>query len=296
MTSRALLSLLLALPVGVMASACSSEPEKPATPVVQDPCPDIGMDKMANDWLKIRGQKGDHKNRFRVVGEPGAYEAWLVPGMFQHVRLKGTSREKDILFEQVLTAEQETQWKAGTTGRIRMTVEPNKKQCELKVVILESWFQDGQETEKRRESMNEKFIPFPAENKVEFTYRPADGPLFIGDSAKDRSKADAEIKKYGQPEPTHEFGEKIPLGVFTKVADDGDPSCTYDMDLFFDDQPVEGKKNVPAQEPKGDWRHWYVPEWYAPYSGPHHFEIYRYRTCGGKRELIGVNALEAVLS
>jgi hypothetical protein len=39
-----------------------------------------------------------------------------------------------------------------------------------------------------------------------------------------------------------------------------------------------------------------VPDWYAPYSGNHHFELYRHRSCGGgPRELIDVRCIEAVL-
>ena len=47
---------------------------------------------------------------------------------------------------------------------------------------------------------------------------------------------------------------------------------------------------------EGGFRHWYVADWYAPYSGNHHFQVYRYRTCPGEeRTLLGVDCLEAAL-
>lgn len=77
--------------------------------------------------------------------------------------------------------------------------------------------------------------------------------------------------------------------------------CTYDMDLWLDDRPARGKDGtrlpaVPAGDVIGGKRQRLVPACYAPDSGSHHFELHRFRTCAdGKRELVGVACLEAVL-
>ena len=84
--------------------------------------------------------------------------------------------------------------------------------------------------------------------------------------------------------------------MWSDAGADGDVGCRYTMDLYFDDRPVEGKQAIPAGKVERDHRHWFVPEWYAPFSGNHHFQIYRYRQCDSSdRALIGVACLDAVL-
>ncbi|MBT3221573.1 MAG: hypothetical protein HN348_21030, partial [Proteobacteria bacterium] len=52
---------------------------------------------------------------------------------------------------------------------------------------------------------------------------------------------------------------------------------------------------VPAKEVKDGFRHWCF-DFHAPYADNHHFQFFRYRTCGGgERELIGVAGIEAIL-
>jgi hypothetical protein len=86
---------------------------------------------------------------------------------------------------------------------------------------------------------------------------------------------------------------KVPVGAYSQAAVDGDPACTYDMDLWFDDQP--SREHVAAGGVKDGIRSWNV-DWDAPYSGNHYFEIHRYATCGGgERKLLGIAAVSAVL-
>ena len=275
--------------LGLSLGACQPEPVPPPP----DPCPEIADDNLAGDWIKVYGARGDHKNRFRITGDMDNYTAYLIPGFFDHIAMTGEHREHDFAFTQVMTAQEEADWKNGNRRRYRMYVEPYKKKCSLRVVIAELWYYDGVEKEKPRGNGYEEFLPFPTD--TEFTYLPADEPLFLGQAAKNRQTAEAQMARLGEPDPAHGFGEAIPVGVFSQVSQDGPDTCTYDMDLYFDDQPVDGKQHVPAGDVQGGWRHWYEPAWYAPYAGNHHFELYRYRTCSGKRERIAISGLEAVL-
>ncbi len=276
-----------------LVAACSQQQEPQQ--VQEDPCPNIALDKLAGDWIRVYGSKGDHKNRLRIVGGPDSYEAYLVPGFFSKIHMKGEKRDADVKFTQVMTPAEEAQWRANQRTRFRLYVEPYKRKCSLRVIVAEIWIVNGNEVEKPRKSGYEEFLPFPEESVV-FTFLPADGPLFLGAAAKNRSVAEAQIAKLGEPDPSHRLGKAIPVGVFTRVSDDGDPSCKYDMDLYFDDKALEDRQKLPASPPKGGFRHWYVPDWFAPYSGNHMFEIYRYRSCGdGKRVRIGINAIEGVL-
>ena len=101
-----------------------------------------------------------------------------------------------------------------------------------------------------------------------------------------------QLSRSGTAEPATELGEAIPVGLWTDGAAD---DCTYSMDPFFDDQPVEGKQDVAVSTVKSGRRQWYA-EWFAPYSGNHIFEMYRYKTCGGTKDLIAVAAIEAILN
>ena len=68
------------------------------------------------------------------------------------------------------------------------------------------------------------------------------------------------------------------------------------MDLYFDDLFVDELSPMPAGEVVDGQRQWFHT-WEAPYTGNHHFEMYRYRTCaGGARELIAVAGLDAILT
>lgn len=282
----------------LLSLGCGSEPEKETPAAPADPCPSVGLDRMAGDWLKAMGARADPKSRFRITGDQATgYTAWLVPANFQHIEMKGKVGEKEVVFDQVLSEGDLEAFGRGEKSKLRLTVVPDKKRCQQNVLLAQVTLEGGQEVERKLTTVYQDFVAFPKDSPIVWSFQPATGPLFLGAAAKDRAAAEAQIKKLGEPDPNHEFGEKIPVGVFTRASDDGAADCTYDMDLYFDDQLMEGKTAVPAGPVSGEWRHWYVPEWRAPYSGGHHFEIHRYRTCGsGKRELIGVNGVEAALS
>ena len=90
----------------------------------------------------------------------------------------------------------------------------------------------------------------------------------------------------GEATGYHELGT-IPVGTWSEVAKDGDQSCSFEMDLYFDGRLIDGGTGIAAGPVDGEYRHW-TYTWEAPYSGNHNFELYRYRKCGDERTLLGI--------
>jgi hypothetical protein len=257
-------------------------------PNVPEQCRHVFMDKLDADWIAMRGQKPDPKTRLRIFKDGDDYGGYFINGFFQRIVLKGETRDGDVRFTEVPTGEKAKLFEKGKVKLIRVYVTPKLKDCALKTVV-------GTVNKKGKEAISPIGFDLMAFPKLEvtFTFEPSDRTLFVGAAAKNRAVADKQIAANGQASPEHEFGT-IPVGMFSKAEDDGPESCTYDMDLYFDDQSVPELAAVAAGEVKDGFRHWYV-DWEAPYSGNHHFEMYRYKTCDGKRERIDIAALEAVL-
>lgn len=248
-------------------------------------CPSVHLDRMNVDWITAAG---DPKTRLRIVREGSDYTAYWVGGYFHHMALKGQRREQDVRFEEVPSGSRKAGVEAGTTPKTVLYVQPSYKDCALHV--FKAQVAKGKE---QAEPRPQEYLPFPDQGVV-FSYEPATDVLFAGDAAKDKKKADAELAELGMAKADVPSG-KVPVAVWSDAAADGDASCTYDMDLFFDDQMVADPVKVPAGEVKDGVRHWFY-EWDAPYGGNHHFQVYRYRTCAdGPRERIGIGALEAIL-
>ena len=266
--------------------------EPPPPPPVEDKCPEVSFDGMAIDWIHVKGNTGDHTHRMRIFKEEGEWRAWYVGGFFKKVELIGQQRSNDVLFKESLSPEKETIYKAGGSKKLQLYVRPKKSTCSLHVTPFNLEIKQGKEVEIPIERSAQEYLPFP-ENQV-FTYRPCDEALSIGPAASNRALREKEIKQLGTPNYQLEGDAIWPAGFWSDASADGDPSCSYTMDLYFDDRPVAGKQGLPAGEVKKNLRHWYA-EWEAPYSGNHHFEMYRYRTCDEKKELIAVSCIEAVL-
>ena len=83
------------------------------------------------------------------------------------------------------------------------------------------------------------------------------------------------------------YKRQIQAGAWSKISEDGDESCDFEMDLYFDGQLIENGKGVSGTKVEGEFRHWSYT-WEAPYSGNHNFEMYRYRKCGEDRTLLGI--------
>jgi len=273
----------------VFACGGTAEPEQ-AEPDVPERCKKIHVDRLAGDWVAVRGNAADPKTRMRVMEKDGGYEAWFIGGVFARTTMKGDKRDKDIQFTEIPNARRKKFIDAGEADRARVYVEPSLGDCALKVFIGSV---DLKDKEKIPPTAVE-FMPFPEQEGVTFSFRPADGPAFLGKAASDGKTAKAQLDETGGGDPVHEMGT-VPVGTFSDAAADGDEGCTYDMDLYFDDLKVNEHSPKAAGAVENGRRHWYH-EWEAPFSGNHHFELYRYRTCdGGERSLIGVSAIEAVL-
>ena len=284
-----MLGRISVLVISLGLSGCG-EDEPASAPPAEDKCPAVSMDGLFGQWIMVDGKRGDQTHRFEIRRE--GPELWLVDGGFTRRRMKGEKRQKDYVFTEVANGRRAAAVEAGEEGLVRLFVEPWKQQCSLRVTRVEVLQKDGKETERPTPGFKE-YLPFP--ENVAFNFRPCDGPLFLGDAARDARVADQQAAA-GGPEPSHALGEAIPVGAWSVAAEDGAADCTYDMDLFFDDRPVEGRQNVPAGQVDGERRAWRVDAWSAPYSGNHHFEIWRYRTCAdGQRTLIDSRCLEAVL-
>lgn len=289
MSAAALLSAL---------TACDGAEEPvPEGPTPEEACPKVAMDNMAGKWIKFEG-RAVKEYRFEIVEEGGSYTLWYTGGGFTKKAMAGEKRGSDVMFTEVLDEKREGMFKSGSTSKVRLYVEPRKKDCSLRVSEMSVEWKGDKESERPKGSFT-TFVELP-EGPV-LTFRPCDQELFIGAAATDHAEAMAQIERSGSAEPAGEMGDAVALGTWSDAAADGDAACTYDMDLFFDDTSARDKDGnvltaVPAGEVADGRRHWVVPGWYAPWTGNHHFEAYRYKTCdGSSREIIGVACLEAIL-
>ena len=280
-----------------LSAACGDED---ATPAEQAPAgdPRFQLDKLDGRWIMF-DQRANQKFRFEWHRSGSEVELWYTNGGFTKRRLAGELRPSDWRFTELLSADEEAKWKAGDRARTRLFVAPRPEAGALRVTEVSVEWKDGKEVEKAKGKFKE-YVPFPEGQP--FTFRPCDGPLFLGAAASSAAAAEKQLAEEGAPFPGHPLGEAIVVGVYTDAAADGDAACTFDMDLFFDDRPADDKSGVkqvkiPAGEVTDGKRAWVVSAWYAPYSGNHHFQMYRYRSCGpeGARELLGVQCIEAVL-
>lgn len=288
---RSLWLTALMIPQAILLSACGAAEEAEAPPV-EDKCPEISMDGLAADWIKVVGNSGDHKTRIRVLNEGGSWQGWYVGGFFKKTGMTGKLRANDLQLTEVLDAKANAAFEAGERTKTRIYIEPYKQRCAMRVMEVAVKMSEGKESEAQKGGYIE-YLPFPPGQ--EFTYQAPTEQLFIAEAADDYAKAQAQLEK-GGPDPVGTLGEKVPIGMWSDAKADGDPGCTYDMDLYFDDRPLEGGQAVAAGEAKDDRRHW-RHDFYAPYSGNHNFEMYRYRTCeGGSRELIAVAGIEGILN
>ncbi len=260
----------------------------------RDNCPKVSLDNLAGRWIKVEGSRGDHTHRFEIFKDGEHYKMWNVSGgNFGTRTLTGVVREGDVRFTETGGARMMQGFQAGTVGLQRLYVEPIKSKCSLRIYEVELRTSKGKKGEIPRGGPQE-YLEFP--ENVEFNFRPCSESLFLGPAAGDHARARKELSKYGTGNPNHGLGEAIPVGAFSVAEEDGPAECTYDFDASFDGRPIADRKKIPAGEVRKKTRHWYVPDWYAAWSGYHYFEMYRYRTCPGKeRELIAVSCLEALL-
>lgn len=257
--------------------ACSPEQAEQAEPV-NDKCPHVHIDKMAADWIVATG---DPKNRLRITETERGYTAWLTDGFFVKREYNGIKREKDVKFTEVPVGKRKARIDRQEENLIRFYAKPTLSKC-----ALQTYFGvvDAGGTE-QVSPVAKEYLEFPKTNET-FSFQPPNEPLFLGKAATDKPTADAEMEAQGEANGLHELGT-IPVGAWSKVADDGDASCAYEMDLYFDGMLIEGGKALAAGPAGEEFRHW-TYSWDAPYSGNHNFELYRYQKCGEERTLLGI--------
>jgi hypothetical protein len=248
-------------------------------------CKNVHLDHLDTDWVSVQGTTANPKVRLRVMKVGENYEAYWVDGSFTRRKLAGKKRERDVKLVEVLTPEKAA---SGDASLVSVSLRPRPQSCSVRATIGRS--EEGVDV---MMPTAVELVPFPRMEGVTFSYAPADEPLFLGEAATNRAARDRQLAA-GGPQSDIALGT-IPVGTWSSVEKDGDPSCTYDMDLYFDDQLVVELSPLPAGEVDGGERHW-VHQWEAPFSGNHHFEMFRYRTCAdGKRELIAIAGIDAIL-
>ena len=276
-----------------LAWAACSDPVPETAPDVNAKCPKIAVDNLAGQWVRVAGSSGDTSHRFEVRKKADdTYEATFILGGFQRMLAQGRTHKTSVVFTEQLTGQALKQYEAGQRTKRQLHVEPRIESCSLRMrqIVLQK---SGEQEVERNLAGKDEYLPFPEGQP--FSFHACTGHLFIGKAALSAKVANWELSTHGAAERSHQLGKKIPLGVWTDAAEDGDASCTFDMDLWFDDRPVKGKQKIPAGPQSKGKRHWLIKEWAAPYSGNHHFLGEWFKTCGGQRERIGVNCLDAVL-
>jgi len=282
----------------LVCAGCGDEDTTSEAPAPSEQGDAFALNKLDGKWIRIDGKRGDHTHRFQWHREGDETELWYTNGGFTKRRMEGELRKSDWRFTERLSEAESAKWKSGARSKARLFVKPKPSSGGLQVTEVTVSWKDGKESEKPKGSFQE-YVPFPEDTG--FTFRPCDGALFLGPAATSAAEAAKQLAEEGGPFPGHALGASIPVGIHMDAAADGDPACRFDMDLYFDDRPAEGEGGVaqmklPAGEVVEGKRPWVVPGWYAPYSGNHHLQVYRYRTCdGGDRVLLGVQCIEAVL-
>jgi hypothetical protein len=278
----------------VWLAACTKEPDadaalddEEAAPEGDVPvaCKNVHLDHLDTDWVSVQGTTANPKVRLRVMKVGEGYEAYWVDGSFTRRKLAGKKRERDVKLVEILTPDKQA---SGDASLVSVSLRPRPQSCSVRATIGRS--EEGVDV---MMPTAVELVPFPQVEGVTFSYAPADEPLFLGEAATNRAVRDRQLAAGG---PQSDIGlGTIPVGTWSSVEKDGDPSCTYDMDLYFDDQLVVELSPLPAGDVDGGERHW-VHQWEAPFSGNHHFEMFRYRTCAdGKRELIAIAGIDAIL-
>jgi hypothetical protein len=279
----------LATTVLALSGCDGGEPTEPAAASPSSQCPRVSMDGMAGRWLKFEGS-AVKEYRFEVAEVGGQLELWYTGGGFGKRRLVGERRSSDYAFTEMPSEEKAGRYKAGSVPLVRLYVEPRPTDCSLRVSEMELSWKDNKESEKPKGSYT-SYIEYP-DSGPDLSFRYCDGELFIGEAATDRAKAEEQLARSGVAEPDAALGEALSLGAWS--PEQGATDCTYEMKLYFDDQPARDKDgNFRPRLPVTD--RWLVTDWYAPYSGNHQFQVYQYKTCGGTETLVGSACLEAVL-
>jgi len=284
---------VVSLVVSAFLVACDGGSDPAEQSLEQTPssqCPAVSMDGLDGKWLKYSGA-AVKAFRFQVADVGGEKELWYTGGGFTKRRMAGERRSNDYVFTEVPGKEKLARYKAGAVPLVRLYVEPRPQDCSLRVSEMEVLFSGDKEQEKPKGTYT-TYVAYP-DSGPDLSFRHCDQELFIGPAASDKAVADQQLVENGTAAPSAALGEGLALGAWSPVM--GEEGCTYDMKLYFDDEPARDAAGAFRDPVPVTGESWLVSDWYAPYSGNHHFQIAQRKTCGGSTEVIGMACLEAIL-
>jgi len=175
-------------------------------------------------------------------------------------------------------------------------VRVNDKRCRLQVSDMYATFLEGERVEDFNPGGESPYIP-----SEETRYSMVDCPPNYNRD-KPETNRQGELIPWNkedpdpnrdQPYPYSAQGARVPVGeavnwMYIDVAlnDKNNPEgCTYYLDVYYDDLPVESLQNV-AVTPGAKWTYWRFQMTHEALEEKEIIEIHRHKVCGGVDELI----------
>lgn len=254
---------------------------------------DIDIEKLEGGYVWGQGLGSQLKPQWlfrgRFFEEGGTRKLTLLMGSptFTRVQLTG---EKDAEGKwQYVEAPQyegealENYKKTNTSvnNRLRVNVKVEvDSSCRL--VVRDGWdtFVDGKERWKQSDLGSKVFVKIPDDR--EYSFETATERVRMFDAAESWKAAEAEGAEYQQymiDRMEEDFAVWSPLT-------DRQEGCTYSLDFYRDDRPVEKGVAVTPEEKDGHLRWVYHHKF--EYAGLGTVEIRRYRECAGKKERLAI--------
>ena len=122
-----------ALPWLLLVLACGdTEPE--TAPTANEKCPNIAVDKLDGQWVRVAGSAGDTSHRFEVKDAPGGgYTATFILGGFERLKATGVVRKSAVIFTEDLTDAQLKKFNQGQRLKRQLYIEPRLQSCSLRI-------------------------------------------------------------------------------------------------------------------------------------------------------------------
>jgi hypothetical protein len=265
--------------------------EEPVAPVV-DPCLEFfDIEAPAGDWMWARGTAAvpqpDTHYRVRFSREGDTVKALYVHDL-DRWEMTGTRREMDWMFtsDVLLSADEVEAFKKGNEdGERRLTTHAYlsiDKQCHVDWTDGYTTWVEGQESE-RTDGLGRKRLA-PVSDSTVFSYAPCTEKLLAAEANNSARAAQKMVDEGVVPLLT---GDSANLVAWTDAATDGDASCTFTFDYYWDG--LQKKLGRTTAKVSGDHRKW-THHIDLSFIGSHDVTFERFRTCGeGERELIGTS-------
>lgn len=279
--------LLVLCAASLVAVGCETKTEEPPPP---DPCKGFfDIEEPEGDWMWARGsstapQPDTHyRIRFTRVGD--VLKAWYVRDL-ERYELTGQRRELDWLFvSDVLVDDPEGFKRTNENPEARFQVSAYlsiDRQCHVDWTDEYVTYLGGQES-KKPDPMGRKTLA-PVGDATRFSYQPCTEPVVAAEGAGSYRAAQTMVDSGAVPLLT---GSRGTLAAWTDAAADGEGTCNYSFDYFWDGLlKDEGVATTQVVEEHRTWKHSID----LSFIGSHDVTFERYRACGSvERELIGVS-------